>query len=381
MKNLSDFNFKDRRVLLRVDINSEVINGKIFMNERIKQAAISIKKLLKEKAKVVVIAHQGNPGKKDFINLKQHYKLLKKLVKIKFVEDIIGKKSIEKISQLKSGSALLLDNIRFIEDEFHPEKPDNILIKTLTPLFDYYVNDAFSVCHRNHTSIVSFPKHLKSCAGLFLEKELKALKKISIENCLYILGGAKPEENIKLLNSKKVLACGLFGQLCLVASGKNLGYQNDFLRKSTLINEDYDKFLEKLKNKISNVEMPLDFAVEKNGKREEYSLDEFPLPYEIQDIGEKTIKKFKKIIKNSPAIYMKGPAGNTEKKIYMKGTIELLKAISKSKGFSLIGGGHLSKVISESKIPVKKFGHVSLAGGALLNYIAGEKLIGLEVLN
>lgn len=317
MKALSDVSFKDKKVLLRADINSDVINKKVLMSERIKEAAKTIIKLKKEKARVVVIAHQGNPGKDDFLSLKQHAKFLNKFVKIKYVPDISGDKAIKAITSLKSGEAILLENIRFLEEEQDINKKPNRIAGILAPLFDIYVNDAFSVCHRNHSSIVLLPNLIKkSCVGLLLEKELSSLNKILIKDCLYLLGGAKPEENIKLLKGKEVLAGGLFGQLCLVALGKNLGYQNNFLKKATLVKGDFSEFLAKLKGKLANVETPIDFAVDKNGKRCEILLEEFPSEYEIEDIGEKTLKKYIEKIKRAKTIYMKGPFGNSSIKKY-----------------------------------------------------------------
>jgi len=381
MKTLSDFSFKDKKVLLRADINSDVIDRKVLMSERIKEAAKTIIELKRKKARVVVIAHQGNPGKDDFVSLKQHAKFLNRFVKIAYIPDIAGKRAIKAINKLKSGEAILLDNIRFLEEEQDINKKPNRLADILAPLFDIYVNDAFSVCHRNHSSIVLLPKLIKKiCVGLLLEKELSALNKILIKDCLYLLGGAKPEENIKLLKGREVLAGGLFGQLCLIALGKNLGYQNKFLEKATLIKGDFNEFLAKLKNKLANVETPIDFAVDKNGERCEISLEDFPSEYEIEDIGEKTVKKYTEEIRKAKTIYMKGPFGNSSIKRYSHGTVEILKAISKSNAFSLIGGGHLSNAIKMSKINPKKFGHISLSGGALLDYIAGEKLPGLEAL-
>ncbi|MDP3027202.1 MAG: phosphoglycerate kinase, partial [Nanoarchaeota archaeon] len=229
------------------------------------------------------------------------------------------------------------------------------------------------VCHRNEASIVLFPKHMKSCAGLLLEKEINALKKIKIKNCLFILGGAKPEDNIKLLKRNKVLACGLFGQVCLIAKGKKLGEQENYLKKQ--------KALIKIpKDKLKNVETPVDFAVKKNNKRVEIKLEDFPSKYEIFDIGSKTIKKYVEEIKKAKAIYMKGPAGDFNENGFAKGTFAVLNAIANSKAFSLIGGGHLSDAIEASGINKKRFNHISLSGGALLSYIAGEKLPGLEAL-
>ena len=206
MKFLTLDDYKDlsgKRVLVRLDLNSPIINGKVQDNERIKEHSKTVNELIKKRAKVVLISHQGRKGNKDFISLKQHSKLLNKYVKIKFVPSIIKDKALNEIKNLKNGEALLLENIRFLKEEFTP--PDNKIVKTLSPLFDYYVNDAFSVSHREQTSIVGFPKILRSCIGRVMEKELKNLDKIKINNCLFILGGAKAEENILLLKNKNVL--------------------------------------------------------------------------------------------------------------------------------------------------------------------------------
>lgn len=380
IKTLKDFDLRNKLILLRADINSDTFKGKVLLSERIIEASMTIKELKRQKAKIVILAHQGNVGKKDFLNLEQHAKLLSKYTLVKFVQDVCGGEAIGAIRKLKNGEAILLDNVRFVKDEFYPEKKNNILLKNLSPLFDLYVNDAFSVCHRDHTSITGFPKNLPSCMGPLVEMELKALNKISMKNCLYILGGAKPESNIKLLKGNKVLACGLFGQMCLVANGKDLGQQNKYLENNVLVNEDYEKFKSKLRRKLKNVETPLDFAVMREGSRKEFLLEDFPLEYEIEDIGKKTIKKYIEEIKKAKVIYMKGPAGFSADKRFAKGTVSLLKAIASSKGFSLVGGGHLSDTIKKYKLPKKKFGHVSLSGGALLNYIAGERLLGIEAL-
>ena len=376
MKTLSDFNLKNKTVLLRADLNSNVYKGRVLMSERIRQNAETIKILKKKKAKIIVIAHQGRPGKSDFLSLKQHAKLLNKFTKIRFIDDIIGKKSEKAIKNLKVGDAILLDNLRKQADEFKPFKKNNKLLK-LTEKADIYINNSFSICHRKQTSIISFPKYMKSCAGPLLEKEIAALKKIKIKNCLYILGGAKPEDNIKLLKGNKVLACGLFGQLCLIAKGKNLGAQNKYLKKEV---KDYNSVVKKLKSKLRNVETPVDFAIKINGKRKEISLDEFPSKYEIFDIGFETMKKYVDEIKKAKSIYMKGPAGYYTDRKFFKGSFVILRAVAKNRGFSLIGGGHLSDAVEASGVSKNKFGHISLSGGALLNYIAGEKLPGLEVL-
>lgn len=371
MRGIKDIDLKNKVVLLRSDLNSDVKKGKIILGERIKQASKTIKLLKKKKARVVVLAHQGRPGKNDFLNLSQHAKFLNKFVKIKFVNDLIGKKADKEINNLKPGQAILLDNVRKLKDEFEPGK-NNGIVKFFKKNADVYVNDAFSVSHRKQTSMI-MGKHMSSYAGLLLENEIDALKKIKLSSCLYVLGGAKPEDNIKLLGKNKVLSCGLFGQVCLINKGKKLGKQEKYLKKQ--------KALIKIsKDKLKKVKTPTDFAVSVNGKRIEKSIDKFPCMCEIFDIGSDTINNYKKEIKKVKCIYMKGPAGDANDKRFLKGTRELLKAISKSKAYSIIGGGHLSDAIKKSGINKKKFNHVSLSGGALLSYIAGEKLPGLEVL-
>ena len=156
-KTLDDFDFKGKKVLLRSDLNSEIEKGKAIMSQRISESAKTIKELIKKKARVAVLAHQGRKGDPDFTELKQHAELLNKLVKIKFVPDVSGEKAVSAIKKLKDGEAILLDNVRSLNEEMKPDV-SGLMVKTLAPLFDIYVNDAFSVSHRNQTSMVSFPE-------------------------------------------------------------------------------------------------------------------------------------------------------------------------------------------------------------------------------
>jgi len=384
LKTLSSYNFKDKFVLLRSDLNSDVVNGKVLESERIKESARTIKELKSKGARIVIIAHQGRKGKDDCVSLSQHAKQLNKYVKVEFVDDTLGSKAIEKIKELKSGRALLLENVRFIYDELEPNKKDNKFLK-LIGLFDFCVNDAFSVSHREQASITLFPKFLKSCIGRLMESEIKAIEKVKLKDTLFILGGNKAEDNIKLLKKAKgkVITCGIFGQLCVIGKGKNLGAQNGFLKNEL-------KYIPELKKlvKSKKVLTPIDFAVNKDNKRVEIPLSSFPSEYEIFDIGSKTIEIFVEEIKKAKSVYMKGTAGYCEDDKFTKGTFNILKAIAsmnknKSKGkkaFSLMGGGHLSNAIAKSKIPKSKFGYISLSGGALITYLSGEKLVGVEEL-
>lgn len=371
LKTLSTLNVRNKRVLLRLDLNTEIIKGKAQLSERMKAHQTTLKELKRKKAITVILAHQGRPGDQDFTSLKQHAKLLK----VKFVPSILDKKAIKAITELKPGEILLLENIRSEKDEFNTEIKNNSLITILAPLFDIYLNDAFSVSHREQTSVTGFPQVLPCGIGRVMEAEVKSLEKINLKNTLYVLGGAKPKENIDVLkNSKNVLTCGIFGQLCTIAKRKNLGAQNKFLKNKI------KEFVPKLKPLVKNIQTPIDFAVNVKGKRKELSLNEFPSKYEIFDIGKKTQALYVKKIKQAKSIFMKGVAGYCEDMQFCQGTNAIMKAITSSKAFSLVGGGHTSDAISKLRINRKRFGYVSLSGGALDEYVAGKKLPGLEVL-
>ncbi|MEM4330535.1 MAG: phosphoglycerate kinase [Candidatus Pacearchaeota archaeon] len=366
---------KGKRVLLRLDINSPVEKKKVVMNERIEEAVESINFLKKRKAKVIILAHQGRPNSEDFISLKQHAELLSKKTKVRFIDDVFGEKAEKEILRLKEGEALLLENIRFFKEEYDNSE-NNPLIKKLSSLIDFFVNDAFSVSHREQASITGFPKIMKERCfiGILMKKELNALEKLKIKKALFILGGSKAEENLLFFKkNRKILVAGLFGQLCLKAKGVNFGAQEKYLELEKL-NE-----VKKVINKPTIV-FPKDFAVIENNKRKEISLKDFPNDKEIYDIGEETIKSFEEEILKAKTIFMKGPCGYITDKRFLKGTERILKAIIRSKAYSVLGGGHLTTALKILKIPKKSFSHISLSGGALATYLAGKKLIGLEVL-
>lgn len=361
-KTLDSFNFKNKTVLVRIDINSEVKNKKITPSERLFAPLRTINELRKKKAKIVLLAHQGRKGNSDFINLKQHAKYLK----VKFINDIIGNKAIHAIKSLKPGQVILLDNVRKLNDELNPSK-HNIITKTLVPLLNYYVNDAFSVSHRNQTSITEFPKYLKSCIGRTMENELKHLNKLKMKNTVYILGGAKPEDVALLMKKKHVLTAGVPAIVALLKKGHNLGAENDRKDKS-------------LYSKIGNVIVPVDLAINMNGKRKELKLSQFPSKYRALDIGTETINNYVKIIKNAKSVFLKGPPGYYSIKGFEKGTREILKAMEKTKAFTVISGGHTTTALEKFKIKKSKISYISLSGGALVYYLAGKTLPGLEAL-
>ena len=397
---LDDFDFKNKTVLVRVDINIpyDAKKKKVEMSDRIVEAGKTIKELSNKKAKVVILAHQGRKGHDDFIPLKQHARLLTKVTKkkVQYVDDIVGKKAVTKIKSLKPGEIILLDNVRFLKDEAINKSPrehaKSKLVKTLSPLADVFVNDAFSVSHRSHASVVGFAKVLPVIAGRTMEKELTALKKTITKMKIskhdtFVLGGAKPEDPLDImehmLNEKtleKVLTGGIVGQLFLMIKGYKLGKPTeDFMEKKGYL--DYLKQAKRILRKYKDsIETPIDLAIEVNGKRKEISIGELPTEYQILDMGKKTVEEYSKIIRHSKTIVFKGPMGVYEKDKFGVGTKLILRTIINSEGFSLVGGGHTLSAIKKFRISKKRFSHVSLAGGALITYLSGKKLPGVEIL-
>lgn len=379
-RTIKDLKLKDKKVLLRLDLNCDVVNGKIVESDRIKAHSETIKKLLQKKARVIVLAHQGSPGKKDCISLRQHSKILNKYLgkKLKFIPETMGKKSWTAISSMNSGEAILLENVRYLKDEFNPSTKSDFVNFFKEAGIDYYVNDSFSILHRNQTSIVSFPKIMRHAIGPVLLEELKNIKKLKskMKNCLFVLGGVKSGDLIPLLRNKNILSTGKLSLLILIAKGYNLGKENELLKKEL-------KLIPKIKKYLKNIEVPEDLAINSKGKREDLILEAFPKDFPVFDIGEKTIEMYKRKIANlgrSDAVFIKGAPGMFEHENFASGTKEILKAIANSKAFSVISGGSISDAIKIFKINKKKFGYVSLSGGSLVKYLAGEKLVGLEVL-
>lgn len=366
-RTLNELKIKNKKILLRIDLNSEIINKKPVLSGRIKEHAKTILELKRKKAKVIILAHQSRPGRLDFISLKHHAKLLNKYVKIKFISDVLGKKSETAIKNLKSGDAILLDNIRSVEDEFNPSK-NNKIINFFKDKVDIYINDAFSICHRNETSITMFPKILPSAIGRVLKSELKNIDKIksNVKEALFVLGGNKIKDISLLFQKRKILPTGVLALLVLKAKGYKI--------------KNNHKDLNLIKKNLKHFVIPEDLAFKINGKRKNISKEKFPSNALALDIGKDTIKLYEREILKAKNILWKGTAGDCSKKGFCLGTKSLLKTIEKSKAFCIVSGGHSETAVERFKINKNRLGYVSLSGGALIYYILGKKLPGLDAL-
>ncbi|RZN42897.1 MAG: phosphoglycerate kinase [Methanophagales archaeon ANME-1-THS] len=386
---LDDFDVAGKTVLFRADVNSVVIDGKVQMKERIVENAKTIQELSEMDAKVVILAHQGRPGGADFLPLEQHAELLATILGLSYVDDIMGPAAREAIKKLGKGDVLLLDNVRMLAEETLDKTPEehakSNFVRRLAPLADLYINDAFSVAHRSHASVVGFPMVLDAGVGRLMERELRALERAvhRIERpCVYVLGGVKPEEVFDIIDFALtrdvdyILTTGMIGNLFLYAGGIiPLKVEKDLLESVSRA----ERILERAGTRIK---YPEDVAIEVEGRREEVPVEQVKPNQPIYDIGEKTIANYSEIIRNARTVIMKGPMGFYENKEFAKGTREIFKAISTSDAFSLLGGGHTSAAISEVGMDKREMmhAHVSLAGGAFLRYLLGKPLPGIEVL-
>jgi len=395
---LDDVQVKNKVVLVRVDLNSEIDpeTKKVNSDVRIRaHAETTIKELAEKGAKVVILAHQGRKGDADYTPLKQHADILSKILnyKVKYVDDVYGERAKKAIKKLQGGEILVLENVRSFDGETKNGTPEQQakteLVQNLAPLADLFVNDAFAAAHRGHASMVGFTALLPSVAGRIMESELKSLSK-ALEKpekpCVYVMGGAKADDSLEI--SKYVLSNGIAdyvivggvtAQLFLAAKGINLGKNNmAFLAKKELTGL-IPGIQALMKQYPENVVVPVDLALDVNGKRKEISVAQFPTEYSVYDIGTKTVEKYAKLISSAKSMVVSGPMGVYENKEFSYGTRGVFEAIAASKGFSLAGGGNTIAAIQEYGLS-KKIGYISTAGGALIEFLMGKKLPGVVAL-
>lgn len=345
MKSVKDFKVKNKKVLVRCDFNVPLdAKGKILDDFRVLQALPTIQYLLSNKVKIILMSHL-DPENTGFVDpsftlegIAQELSELLNMAVIK-TKDCLGQDAEKKINKLKGGEIILLENLRF-----HMGEVNNIdeFAKKLSKLGEIYINDAFSVCHRAHASITGIPKYLPHGMGLLLEKEIKNLNKI-LENpkrpMVAIIGGKKVKTKAKFIDEISDIA--------------------DVVLVSGLIKKEI--FEKKIKFKNSDKILgPVD-------------------DLGALDIGEKTIEMFKEKILEAKTIVWNGPFGKFEDENFKNGTLQIAKAIVKSKAFSVVGGGETIEFLKKEGM-IHQFKHISTGGGAMLAYLAGEELPGLKAL-
>ncbi len=395
-KTIDDFDVEDKTVLVRIDINSPVDPGSgiILDDTRLKLHAQTVKELSNKGAKVVLLAHQSRPGKKDFSTLSQHAEALSEILnlRVKYVDSLFSNLAKDAIKSLRPHEILLLENVRFFSEETLSRSPleqsKTHLVTQLSPLIDYYINDAFAAAHRSQASLVGFTVNTPSAAGRVMEKELTVIQNAldNVEHpCVFLLGGMKPDDSIDVMENvlsngtaDSILTTGIVGNIVLWASGADIGEVN----REFIASRGYEDMVAKAKELIDRfgdkVKYPIDVACERDGERVDIDYTEIPNE-SIFDIGVKTINYYAKEIRDAKTIFANGPAGVFEDPKFAMGTEDLINAIAKSNGFSLIGGGHIAAATSGLGLE-DQMSHLSSGGGACISMLAGKKLAAVEAL-
>jgi phosphoglycerate kinase len=394
---LDDLNLRDKTVILRVDVNCPLDKStlKIINDSRIRSVVPTVRELIGKRAKVVVLAHQGRKGKWDFTGLEQHAELLSRNLNtpVKYVDDVIGDDAKTAVRSLRPGEILVLGNVRALDSESaeadahtHSEAD---LVKELAPLADFFVCDAFGAAHRSQCSLVGFPAKMPSASGRLMARELYSLKTIFDDPrrpSVFIIGGAKfadvPHLIDRVMEAKmadNVILVGLAGNAFLSARGVDIGEASGKALADELTPENFKKAEEVLSKYGQHILLPVDVAVERDGKRVSVSTGDMPTAEPALDIGDLSIEKFEKVVLSSKTAFMSGPAGMFEKPGFETGTKRLMTAMVESGGLSVLGGGHTAGAAEKFGL-ADRVSYVSTGGGALETFLLSETLPVVEAL-
>jgi phosphoglycerate kinase len=390
---MGDVVLDNKRVLVRVDFNSPMdANGNILDDRRIRSHLGTLRSL--EHSRVVLMSHQSRPGKKDYTTLEAHAKLATELLgrEVAYEDDLFSSCARDAIKSLEEGEILLLENTRFYAEEMmnlnSEEHAQSHMVKKLSPLFDIFINDAFSVSHRAHCSVIGFTGVLPSVAGIIMDKEIMALDKglkTHDHPTIFALGGTKADDSIKMIlnalkrdAADKILTSGVVAIVFMIANGIDVGDVNRKLIQDQKYSDLIPIASKLLKQYPGKIALPVDVALDKDGERVEVKVNKIPNDLAISDIGLETISNYSTELKGAHVSVFHGPTGIFELEKFRTGTEKLLKAATKSI-YSIAGGGHTSATIDQLGLE-SKFSHVSMGGGASIAYLSGEPLPGIEAL-
>ena len=390
-KTIKDYELNGKKVIIRCDFNVPIENGIIKDETRLKASLKTIRYARKNGAKIILLSHLGRiktEEDKQKYTLKPVADRLSKLLrkKVTFIDQTRGKKLENAINNMKEKDIILIENTRFEDLNGQKESKNNIQLgKYWASLGDIFINDAFGTIHRIHASNCGLAENLPNGLGLLVENEIKKLTKL-IENpkkpYVIILGGSKVSDKIGVIENliNKVdylLICGGMAFTFLKAAGFNIG--------DSLLEQDKIAYCKKLLEKHENkIILPIDIITSKeiseNAKTNERFLGEIKDDEIGLDIGHKTTEVFKQYLEDSKTIFWNGPAGYFELKPFQNGTKSLLDIISKTKAYSVIGGGDSARAAKEFNYQ-DKIKHISTGGGASLAFLEGINLKALDLIN
>lgn len=388
-KSIRDIDVFGKKVLVRVDYNVPMsAENKIADDTRIEETLPTINYLIEHGAKVILCSHLGRPDGKveEKYSLKPVMARLSKLLDkpVSFVEDFLNKSTKELISKMENGDVVMLENIRFYKQE---EENNEAFAKKLAKLADYFVLDAFATAHRKHASTYGVAKHIPAVCGFLVEREL-----VMFDKCINkperpfvaILGGAKVSDKLPVVENlldkvDTILIGGGMAYTFIKAIGGSIGKSIVDETKVELAKS----LLDKAKEKGVKIVLPVDNIGAKEfdeyAEAKKFSSGFLADEYQGMDIGPKTCKAFKKIIKKAKTIVWNGPVGVYEFERFRKGTTKIAKYVAKSKAMSIIGGGDSVAAIQDLGV-CKKVTHLSTGGGASLMLLQGKQLPCVELI-
>ena len=395
---LDSLDVSGKTVLLRVDINEPIDRAadKITDDTRIRGCVPTIQELRDRGAKVVVMAHQGSDIEyKNYYTLRPHVSVLEQLLgsEVKFIADVCGPAAQDAIRSLQPGEVLLLDNVRFMAEEqtlferslklTHEQQADTLVVRTLAPLADCYVCDAFAAAHRDQPTLCGFEQRLPSMMGRLFEKEysvISSLMEAPDRPCVFVLGGAKIADAFMMMQTvldrgiaDKVLSGGVVANILLAAKGENIGEASlGFIKK-----QGYDGFIETVKPLLEKygekIVLPADLAYTEEGKRGEAMVGSLPGDKMLVDIGAKTAAAYREAILRAKTVFVNGPMGIFEKEETEFGTRAVWQALADTEGYTVVGGG--DSVTATNKYGLgPQMGYICTGGGALIRFLTGEEL-------
>jgi len=400
---LDDFDYRDKTVILRLDINSPIDSetGDLVDDNRIRKSVPTVRELAEAGARVVMLAHQGDTEDyKSLVGLAPHARRLSDLLgrPVRFLDDIAGPAARRTIQDLESGQLLLLNNVRYLSEEvstfvnFVKLTPQQMsctrLVRNLSPVADVYVCEAFAAAHRSAPSLIGFAEVLPAAGGRLFVHELGVLAELREDPappCVYLLGGSRIADAFgmmkRVLDAEKadcVLTAGLTGEVMLLAEGHRLGEPTEGLIEGKGLMGYVDQARELLADHGQRILYPSDLAVA-DGRRKEISLGDLPAAELLIDIGRETIARYLDVIQRAATIFVNGPAGVYEEPPGALGTERLWRAVADSHGYSVIGGG--DSVAAAKKVGVAgRIGYVCTSGGGMVRFLSGQDLPVVETL-
>ena len=383
-KTIRDINVKNKRVLVRVDFNVPLDNGRVTDDTRIVASLPTIKYLVEQGAKVILCSHLGRPkGKDQKLSLRPVATRLQELLgkPVTFVSDCIGQPVERVVEGMNAGDVVLLENLRFYAEE---EKNDPEFAKKLAAFGDLYVNDAFGSAHRAHASTEGVTHYLPGVAGFLMEKELNYLGAALANPAkpfVAILGGAKVSDKIKVIENllpkvDSLLVGGGMANTFLAAKGLNMG--------QSLVEADKLDVARALMAKGgAKIVLPVDAVVadkfDAAAQSKIVPVDQVPPDWRMLDVGPKTLDAFEKILSGAKTVVWNGPLGVFEFPAFAKGTVEIAKRLAQSKATTIIGGGDSAAAVEQAGV-ADKMTHISTGGGASLEFLEGRVLPGVAAL-